>query len=146
MDKKGELWILEYFYLFGRLFLFALVMVFIFFLLSDFMVREVNTQDQQADILLARALHNDCFGEGLNSISLNKFNQERLNRCMTTSNEKMGARFSLSDLDLNLNKDIVTVWGPTCYGERNSVDCYVRELPVRVNGEEAVLKMEVIFL
>ena len=145
MNKKGELWVLDYFHVFGWFFIVSLVLIFSSILLSNYISREIDIDKQQADLILERALHEDCFGFGVNGMNIDNFNGERINGCMEVD-ETFGVSFSLRNVSKEkvlVNEDTYVIYSPVCSDE--DINCYSRHLPVLLkDGNEVILEMEVV--
>tara|TARA_Y100000310_G_scaffold308655_1_gene352000 strand:+ start:150 stop:590 length:441 start_codon:yes stop_codon:yes gene_type:complete len=143
MNKRGSIWVLDYFYLFMRLVIFSLVFMFVALILTDYINRDVDVGQQKSDLVLERALSQDCFGSNeVNGVNIDKFTKNRLKECMVLG-EDLGVKFSLAGQELIANEDMIKIYLPAC-GDALYFDCYSRELPVLVDDKMLDLKFEMV--
>lgn len=145
MNKRGSIWILDYFYLFMRLILFSFVFMFIALILADYINRDVEVGQQKADLILERVLSEDCFGANkVNSVDVNKFTKNKLDECVVLG-EDIGIKINLAGQELISNEELVSKYLPAC-GDALYFDCYSRKLPVLVDGRMLPLNFEMVVL
>tara|TARA_Y100000310_G_scaffold228163_1_gene230466 strand:+ start:131 stop:586 length:456 start_codon:yes stop_codon:yes gene_type:complete len=126
----------------GVLFLFVLIAIYV--IMADHLSREEDIGGQQVDLMLVRALHDDCFGDGRSyDVDLDKFEQDRLDECMRIE-DKYGVKVSLFEGSKEIkeavyvNKNLVIVRLAGCQNTK-AVDCFYRD--VLVNSEDKGLKL-----